>query len=332
MRPVGTRSSPSDRPKRRRPPAGRRPKPEQRPGTERRPDPQRGPGTGRGPKAQRAQGAEGGSATRPERRTEVPGGRGGGSRAGGEAEGGLTFIYGRNPVQEALRGRRRVHRILLVTGRVGDELERQVLAAAGDGTHRPAVSQIPVRRLPPPELAALLGTTEHQGIGAEVEPYPYLELPVVLASHTLLVALEGVQDPHNLGAIVRTAEGAGAAVLIPRHRAAEVTAAAVKASAGATEHAAICRVRNLADALAEVKEAGFWIYGAAAEAELSYAGQDYRYPTCFVLGSEGEGMGRRVASLCDVLVSLPLLGKTESLNVSVSAGVLLYEALRQRST
>ena len=178
--------------------------------------------------------------------------------------------------------------------------------------------------------SARLKTADHQGIAAEVDPYPYADLGVLLRDHTLLVALDEVQDPHNLGAIIRTAEGAGAGVLIPRHRAAEVTAAVVKASAGATEHAAVARVRNLADFLTQAKEAGFWVYGAAAEAESLYTGQDYRYPTCFVVGSEGEGLGRRVASLCDVMVSLPLAGQVESLNVSVSAGVLLYEAVRQR--
>jgi 23S rRNA (guanosine2251-2'-O)-methyltransferase len=188
----------------------------------------------------------------------------------------------------------------------------------------------PVHRLPALELTALLGTSDHQGIGAEVDPYPYLDLEQVLGSHTLLVALDQVQDPHNLGAIIRTAEGAGAAVLVPRHRSAEITPAVAKASAGATEHASVARVRNLTDALAEAKKAGFWIYGAAAGAAAPYTAQDYRYPSCFVVGSEGEGLGRRVSAVCDVMVALPLAGHMESLNVSVSAGILLYEAVRQR--
>jgi 23S rRNA (guanosine2251-2'-O)-methyltransferase len=177
----------------------------------------------------------------------------------------------------------------------------------------------------------MAGSPDHQGIVAAVDPYPYVEPDVVLKSFTLLVALDEVQDPHNLGAIIRTAEGAGAAVVVPRHRAAEVTAAVVKASAGATEHASIAQVRNLADFLATAKGAGFWVYGAAADAAAGYTGQDYRYPTCFVAGSESQGLGRRVKSLCDVVVSLPLFGKVDSLNVSVSAGILLYEAVRQRT-
>jgi 23S rRNA (guanosine2251-2'-O)-methyltransferase len=175
-------------------------------------------------------------------------------------------------------------------------------------------------------------TPEHQGIAAEVDPYPYADEDRLLAERSLLVALDEVQDPHNLGAVIRTAEATGAGVVIPRHRAAEVTAAVVRASAGATEHALVAQVRNLADFLAAAKERGFWVYGAAAEAGAGYATQDYTHPTCFVLGSEGQGLGRRVSSLCDIMVGLPLRGRVESLNVSVSAGVLLYEALRQRDT
>jgi 23S rRNA (guanosine2251-2'-O)-methyltransferase len=241
---------------------------------------------------------------------------------------GVDLIYGRNPVREALRGRRQVHVILIATGAAGDELEGALRGwcSAVDGTVPP------VDRVAPGELSARLGTPDHQSIAAVVDPYPYLDPDEILAGHTLLVALDEVQDPHNLGAIIRTAEGAGAGVLIPRHRAAEVTGAVVKASAGATEHAAVARVRNLSDFLAGAKEAGFWIYGAAAGAESTYTSQDYTYPTCFVLGSEGEGLGRRVASLCDVMVGVPLAGRVESLNVSVSTGILLYEAVRQRTT
>lgn len=239
-------------------------------------------------------------------------------------------------MREALRGRRRVRALLLATGEgggesrshdaTGDSLQQRVAAwsaeARGGGP--------PVHLVSAAELTARLHTPDHQGIAAEVEPYPYLEPEEVLRTHTLVIALDEVQDPHNLGAIIRTAEGAGAAVVVPRHRAAEVTAAVVRASAGATEHVAVARARNLADFLVKAKEAGFWVYGAAAGAKSSYTSQDYRYPTCLVVGSEGEGLGRRVASLCDVLVSLPLAGKVDSLNVSVSAGVLLYEAVRQR--
>jgi 23S rRNA (guanosine2251-2'-O)-methyltransferase len=188
-----------------------------------------------------------------------------------------------------------------------------------------------VTTLSPEELVAAAGSPDHQGLVAEVDPYPYAEPGGVLERFDLLVALDRVQDPHNLGAIIRTAEVAGAAVVIPRHRTAVVTAAVVKASAGATEHAAIVQVRNLTDFLAEAKRVGFWVYGADAAADSSYHAQDYRNKVAFVLGSEGEGLGRRVAKACDVRVSIPQQGKVGSLNVSVSAGVLLFEAVRQRS-
>jgi len=245
----------------------------------------------------------------------------------GPEEGRGNVVYGRNPVREALRGRRSVHEIIVMEGCAGDEL----LSGLRDWASKAAVDLPPVKRLPEPGLAAWLKTDEHQGIAARVEPFPYLEPEALLDSHTLLVALDEVQDPHNLGAIIRTAEGAGAGVIIPRHRSAEITPAVVKASAGATEHAAVAQVRNLADFLGQAKAAGFWTYGTAASAAGSYSDQDYRYPTCFVMGSEGFGLGKRVGSLCDVMVNLPLVGEVESLNVSVTAGILLYEALRQRS-
>ncbi len=241
----------------------------------------------------------------------------------------VEFIYGRNPVREALRGKRRVHSVLLVTrdGKEADPVVEQnvsdwVSESTGD---RPSISHLTHR-----ELTALVRTPDHQGVVAEVDPYPYCDAEELLATRTLLVALDEVQDPHNLGAIIRTAEAAGAGTVIMRHRAAEITAAVVKSAAGATEHAAVARVRNLSDFLIQAKQGGFWIYGAAAGAESDYSTQDYGYPTCFVLGSEGKGLGKRVESLCDLTVSLPLAATVESLNVSVSAGVLLYEALRQR--
>jgi 23S rRNA (guanosine2251-2'-O)-methyltransferase len=219
-----------------------------------------------------------------------------------------------------------VQSVWLAAGVPGDDLEQALAAwvAAGAG------STPDVRHASPVQLTSMAGSPDHQGIVAAVDPYMYVEPEAILADFTLLVALDEVQDPHNLGAIIRTAEGAGAGIVIPRHRAAEVTAAVVKASAGATEHAVIAQVRNLADFLAAAKEAGFWVYGAAAGATSAYTAQDYGFPTCFVVGSEGQGLGRRVESLCDVMVSLPLQGKVDSLNVSVSTGILLYEAVRQR--
>jgi 23S rRNA (guanosine2251-2'-O)-methyltransferase len=213
------------------------------------------------------------------------------------------LIYGRRPVAEAERGRRRVHRVWRAPETSGEELER------------------------------LCGSPDHQGVVAEVDPYPYGD-PVGLLRRegALLVALDQVQDPRNLGAVCRSAEFAGAAgVVIPERRAAMITAATCKASAGAVEHIEVAHVRNLADWLAEAKQAGFWIWGADAEAEQTPWQVDLTGPTVIVLGGEGKGLRPRVASSCDGLVALPQRGKVESLNVSAAATALLFEALRQRS-
>jgi 23S rRNA (guanosine2251-2'-O)-methyltransferase len=213
------------------------------------------------------------------------------------------FIYGRRPVAEAERGRRRVHRVWRAPETPAVELER------------------------------LCGSEDHQGVVAEVDPYPYGDPRGLLRREgALLVALDQVQDPQNLGAVCRSAEFAGAAGMVfPERRAAGVTPAVCKASAGAVEHLEVAHVRNLADWLAEAKEAGFWIWGADAEAEASPWSVDLTGPTVVVLGGEGKGLRPRVASSCDGLVALPRHGRVESLNVSAAATALLFEALRQRS-
>jgi 23S rRNA (guanosine2251-2'-O)-methyltransferase len=218
-------------------------------------------------------------------------------------------IYGRNPVREALRGRRRV---------------RRIWAASGDWPG--------ARRATAEEIAARCGSEAHQGVCAEVDPYPYAdEAELLAADDPLLVALDEVTDPQNLGAICRTAEAAGATgVVIPERRSAEVTPAVCKASAGAVEHLPIARVRNLADFLTEAKQHGCWVYGAAAGARTPYDRPDYTGGVVVVLGAEGKGLRPRVAAMCDDLVALPLRGRVASLNVSATAAVLLYEMLQQR--
>ena len=167
---------------------------------------------------------------------------------------------------------------------------------------------------------------------AEVDPYPYADAGALLArGDALIVALDQVQDPRNLGAVCRSAEAAGAAgVVLPERRAAAVTAATCKASAGAVEHLEVAHVRNLADWLGDAKRAGFWIWGADAEADAAPWAVDLTGPTVLVLGGEGKGLRPRVASSCDGLVALPQRGRIESLNVSAAATALLFEALRQR--
>jgi len=181
------------------------------------------------------------------------------------------------------------------------------------------------------ELNRLAGSEDHQGVVAEVDPYPYADPSSLLAPGALIVALDQVQDPGNLGAVCRSAEVAGAAgVLIPARRSARITSAVCKASAGAVEHLAVARVRNLADWLRDAKRAGAWIYGAQPDARTPYDGVDLRELVVLVLGGEGKGIRPRVAAACDALVSIPQSGRVESLNVSAAAAVLLFEATRQR--
>lgn len=212
-------------------------------------------------------------------------------------------VYGRRAVAEAKRGRRGVLRVWTSDEASADELTR------------------------------ICGSSDHQGIVAEVEPYPYADAAMLLdAPDALIVALDQVQDPHNLGAVARSAEAAGATgLVIPDRRSAAVTPAVCKASAGAVEHLAIAQVRNLADWLESAKsQEGVWVYGAAAEGEVVHSAVDLTDPVVLVLGSEGRGLRPRVAAVCDGLISIPIRGRTESINVSAAAAVLLFEVVRQR--
>jgi 23S rRNA (guanosine2251-2'-O)-methyltransferase len=226
-------------------------------------------------------------------------------------------VYGRNPVREVLRaGRRRVHRVVATSG----------------AAKEPFLAGARVEVAGPDAVTALAGSDAHQGIVAEVDPYPYVSAAELLSGAApLLVALDEVQAPQNLGAIARTAEAAGAdGLVLPQRRSAEVTAAAAKASAGAVEHLRIARVRNLADFLGEAKAAGLWTYGADAAGRARYDQPDYTGGVVLVVGAEGKGIRPRVASACDALVSIPLQGRIESLNVSAATAILLFEISRCR--
>ncbi len=177
------------------------------------------------------------------------------------------------------------------------------------------------------------GSPDHQGIVAEVEPYPYADPGALLAADDALVlALDRVQDPRNLGAICRTAEAAGASgIVIPARHSASVTAAACKASAGAVEHLAVARAGNLADWLLAAKDTGAWVYGADPGGRVPYTAVDYSGRVALVLGGEERGIRPRVASACDELVAIPQRGQVASLNVSAAAAVLAFEAARARA-
>jgi 23S rRNA (guanosine2251-2'-O)-methyltransferase len=223
-----------------------------------------------------------------------------------------VIVYGRNAVREAIRGPRQVRAVWATKG-AAREFEGVQIATAG-------------------EIAQRCGSDAHQGVCADVEEYRYADAAALLrAPDPVLVALDEVTDPQNLGAICRTAECTGATgIILPERRSAEVTPAVCKASAGAVEYLAIARVRNLADFLADAKAAGCWTYGAAAGARTGYRSVDWRGGVVLVLGAEGRGLRPRVAAACDDLVALPLRGRIGSLNVSATAAVLLYEILQQR--
>jgi 23S rRNA (guanosine2251-2'-O)-methyltransferase len=229
-----------------------------------------------------------------------------------------VIVYGRNPVREALRARRRpVERVWATPG-----------AAA-----EPWLRDVEVIDARPDQIAARAGSEAHQGLCAEVGPYPYVDGDELLERpDPFVVVLDELQDPQNLGAICRTAECVGAdGVVIAERRSAEVTPAVCKASAGAVEHLAVARVRNVADFLADAKAGGCWCYGAAAHGSEPYLQPDYSGGCVLAIGAEGRGLRPRVAAACDQLVALPLRGHIQSLNASAAAAALLYGILQKRN-
>ncbi len=232
------------------------------------------------------------------------------------------IVYGRNPVREALRGRRTVSRLWAT----------QAAARETWLMEESQSSALPIDRAEPPELESLSGSADHQGVAAEVSEYAYASAAELLvADDALVLVLDEIQDPHNLGALARVAESAGATgMVITDRRSAEVTPTVCKSSAGAVEHLAIARVGNVSDYLLDAKAAGAWVYGAAADGEMAYDQPDYSGKVVIVVGSEGKGMRPKVAKNCDALVSIPQRGQIESLNVSTATAVLIYAVLRSR--
>jgi 23S rRNA (guanosine2251-2'-O)-methyltransferase len=239
------------------------------------------------------------------------------------------LIHGINPVIEALKAPGiRLREIIIAQGRKANVGEIIRLA---DKRH------IPVRWEEKHDLAALSRVRSHQGVVAVVEDYGYVPLEGIVdrwqrsGSPATVLVLDSIQDPQNLGAIVRTANAVGAhGVIIPKHRSAGVTPAAVKASAGATAHVPIARVTNIASTLQELKREGIWVLGAASEASQSLYSQELTGDLAVVIGSEGYGIRPRVLNMCDSIASIPMRGQIPSLNASVAAGIILYEIVRQR--
>jgi 23S rRNA (guanosine2251-2'-O)-methyltransferase len=239
----------------------------------------------------------------------------------------MNWLTGFHAVEEALAAGRALDRIVIARGRHGDRVEAVVQLARS--------KSVPVRFEDRLQLDRLTGTRDHQGIAALAAAKPALELEDLLAAKTpqgLLVLLDGIEDPHNLGAIVRTALAAGAnGVVIPERRAAGLTDTVERASAGALAHLPVARVKNLVRAMEEMKEAGYWLIGLDERVEKKYTDADFLGQVGIVLGGEGEGLHELTRKRCDFLVSIPTTGPVRSLNVSVAAGVVLFEVVRQRN-
>jgi 23S rRNA (guanosine2251-2'-O)-methyltransferase len=244
------------------------------------------------------------------------------------------ILYGRQPVRETLRARRRqVFKLLLARGTRTTGIVGQILSLAER-------ENVLIQTVDRQALERLGDEVNHQGLAAEVSGYPYEDLPSLLNAASLagqppfLVLLDHVRDPQNLGSLLRTAEAVGAhGVVIPGRRAAGVTPAAVRASAGAAEHMHVAQVTNLVQAMDQLKAKGVWLAGleATPEAQL-YTLADLSGPLGLVVGSEGQGIARLVRERCDFLIRLPMQGKVESLNAAVAGAIALYEARRQRTT
>ncbi|HEY7351947.1 MAG TPA: 23S rRNA (guanosine(2251)-2'-O)-methyltransferase RlmB [Terriglobales bacterium] len=240
----------------------------------------------------------------------------------------MNVIYGINSVTEALKARGRAFEWVGVAKERNDLRLQKLIQDCRRNS-------IPVRFLPRTELDHMARTASHQGIVAVTSSKAYVDLDDVIAArrgeHSLIVVLDGVEDPHNLGAILRTADACGAdGAVIPERRAAGVTGTVAKASAGASEHLPVAKVTNISRALEELKTKGIWIVGLDERGKQNYDEVDYKMDCAVVLGAEGKGLHDLVSRKCDFLVSIPMLGAVPSLNVSVAAGVVLYEIVRQR--
>ena len=249
---------------------------------------------------------------------------------GGEVrERGEGIIEGKNAVIEALRAGRAIDKIYIVKG----ETDSAYGHIASKGRAAGAVVVETDRR----KLDQMSVTHSHQGVIAIATVKEYVSVEEILQiaadrnENPLIIVCDEISDPHNLGAIIRTAEAAGAhGIIIPKRRSAGVTAIVEKTSAGASAHMAVARVANITAAINELKKAGVWVFGTAAEGTTELWKADLVGPAAIVIGSEGDGMSRLVAESCDFTVSIPMRGKVSSLNASVSAAILIYEAVRQR--
>jgi 23S rRNA (guanosine2251-2'-O)-methyltransferase len=238
-------------------------------------------------------------------------------------------IEGRRPVLEALKSGRTINKILVAEGVTGSSITEVLSKARELG--------VVVQTVPKSRLDLIAESRNHQGILAYIAPKEYVELEEIVEAANnsprpgLLIVLDEIEDPHNLGSILRSADGVGAhGVIIPKRRAVPLTATVAKASAGAIEHVPVARVTNISQTIEQLKKMGFWIVGTDVDAENMYHQVDMTGPTVLVIGNEGKGLGEVIKKRCDYLVRLPMIGQVQSLNAGVATGILLYEVLRQR--
>ena len=238
------------------------------------------------------------------------------------------YIYGRNSVMEAIRSGREIDKLY-------------VLSDATRGALVPIIEKcrakkIPIKEVPIQKLDFMSGNQNHQGVIASVAAKSYCELQDIIdaskekGTAPFVIICDGLEDPHNLGAIIRTAEATGVdGIIIPKHRSVSVNATVAKSASGALEYVNICKVTNLSKAIDELKENGFWVYAADMDGS-NWFEPDFKGATAIVIGSEGNGVSRLVKDKCDGVISMPMNGKINSLNASVAAGVLMYEVVKQR--
>lgn len=238
------------------------------------------------------------------------------------------YIVGRNPVLEILKGEKKIEKILILKGGLKGSINK-IIAIARD-------RNITIEEVDRTKLDHISQGNIHQGVAALIGPYKYSTVDEILKKANklnqppFLLILDGIEDPHNLGAILRTAECAGVhGVIIPKRRAAQVTGGVYKSSAGAVEHILLARVTNISDTIEELKEKGLWIYGADIDGE-DYYQVELTGPVALVIGSEGKGISRLVKEKCDFLLKIPMYGQVSSLNASNAASILIYEVVRQK--
>ncbi len=239
------------------------------------------------------------------------------------------IIIGRNPVMEAVRSGRNIDKLLVASGTLGGSVAAIIAKATKRG--------IVIKEVPQKKLDFLAGGGNHQGIAAFVSTHEYCSIDDIFAlaeernEKPFIIICDELEDPHNLGAIIRTAEACAVhGIIIPKRRSVSLNSTVAKSASGALEYMKVAKVTNLISAIDELKSRGVWIYGADMEGS-SWVGEDFSGPTALVIGSEGRGISRLVGEHCDVMVSLPMQGEINSLNASVAAGILMYEVARQRA-